>query len=151
MTCSVLMPCMMPKEPAGLPSSSHVSCPAPAGYKAYSHNKALKGCRQLLASIQSSGGAPSTAGSAGAPAPAAAAYAASTAEESHHSAARSSPDTADEASSTAGTSRKSQQPALIHLMSNEELARIVQIHQGCVMDALHSDATCARAIVTLHH
>lgn len=103
----------------------------PAGYKAYSHNRALRGCRQLLASMQDSGGTSAAASSQGTHALAEAAPDdASTAKETPHStAAGSSLDATGEASGAG----QSERPALVHLMSDEELVRIVRTHQRCVL------------------
>ena len=103
------------------------SSPTCAGYKAYSHNKALKGCRKLLASVQSGSGV--THGSAGATASQAAPAGAITADTSKWQSAGSRPDAAGEGASTTGkTPGNAHEPALIQLMSNDELAEIVQAH-----------------------
>lgn len=104
-----------------------------AGYKAYSHNKALRGCRHLLDSVRSS----STSYTASSPALTAAPFSAealaavdpSVGNSTPHCAADSSHAAEGSTASTAGSAAKPAQPALIQLLPEDELARILQDNQ----------------------
>lgn len=115
-----------------IPPLLHYQRAPSAGYKAYSHNQALKGCRRLLGSIGSAGSVPS--GGAGSPAvQAAPASSISSTDSSKQQSEGSRPDAKLQSDSTAGTSSgRTRQPAPVHLISDEELADLVQAQHRCV-------------------
>jgi hypothetical protein len=102
-----------------------------AGYKAYSHNQALKGCRKLLGSMSSAGSVPS--GGAGTPAFQAAPSSISATDSSKEQSEGSRPGVNLQGNSTEGSSSgRTRQPAPVQLMSDEELAELVQTQPRCV-------------------
>jgi hypothetical protein len=113
-----------------------------AGYKAYSHHKALKGCRKLLASVYSSSGV--SPHSAGSPASEPAASSASAPDASTQHPAGSRPDADGEGPNTAGNaSGNKQELALVQMMSDEELAELVQSHHRyCILHC-----TCMSSVI----
>lgn len=109
----------------------HQGAPS-AGYKAYSHNQALKGCRRLLGSVSSAGSVQSRG--AGTPAVQAAPASTSSTNSSTEQSEGSRPDAKpqDDSTEAAHSSRRARQLAPLQLLSDEELAELVQTQHRCV-------------------
>lgn len=113
-----------------MPPLLHYQRAPSAGYKAYSHNQALKGCRRLLGSMSSAGSVQSPG--AGTPALQAAPSSISATDSSKQQSEGSRPDAKLQGDSTEGSSSgRTRHLAPVHLMSDEELVELVQMQHRC--------------------